>query len=252
MVINYISRHLDYLSRQVYWKQKLKMIPWCQVLLMKGIIMIRDLAVRAASFFVSTKAGLEVSRDVYIYGFELIFSNVLFLSLVFILSSFLNSFWEMLCFLLFFFPVRGFAGGYHADSHAKCILLSVASCLLVVPIAKYLTIKTQIFLSLFFVLMALLLIYFLAPTIHFNNPLTEIEIHRIREISIIIGLIEGIAITIGLFTAPRYSDLLICAAYGSFTAGISLLYANIKKGGNYIWKNLSTTWWYCVLISSFL
>ena len=62
--------------------------------------------------------------DVYRYGLEILLSSTLTSLSIIILSLFLNSFGYALLYFLITIPLRMAAGGYHANTHKKCFLLS--------------------------------------------------------------------------------------------------------------------------------
>lgn len=60
-------------------------------------------------------------QEVFTYGCQLIISSFCSISSILLLSFFINITYGIL-FLLFFFPIRLFCGGFHASSYIKCFL----------------------------------------------------------------------------------------------------------------------------------
>lgn len=86
----------------------------------------------------------EENRELYEYGLLLILSNLITVSILFILSCLLGILKEMLCFLSAFVSVRHYAGGYHAKHYQNCFFISILSCLLGVYGGKYLYTERQL------------------------------------------------------------------------------------------------------------
>lgn len=66
----------------------------------------------------------EEQRAVYIYGFELLFSTLICVGSMLLLAAFAGCLKRMAVFLLYFFPIRIAAGGYHAKSYRNCFFLT--------------------------------------------------------------------------------------------------------------------------------
>lgn len=65
----------------------------------------------------------EKEKDLCVYAFELLLSNIFNFILVISLCIFFNIQKECIIFLLFYCPVRFFAGGGHAPNHLSCIVI---------------------------------------------------------------------------------------------------------------------------------
>lgn len=64
-------------------------------------------------------------QDIYIYGLELFYStSFTLLSIFFISSVFLDNVLFGLIFILYFYPIRLFCGGYHCKTYKNCFLLT--------------------------------------------------------------------------------------------------------------------------------
>lgn len=58
----------------------------------------------------------DTDRDKCSYGIDIMFSSIMQLLLILIISVFIGNIVETLLFFLMFIPLRIYAGGYHADS----------------------------------------------------------------------------------------------------------------------------------------
>ena len=127
-------------------------------------------------FFKKKYNYVNSDQEVFIYGCQLIISSFCSISSILLLSFFINITYGIL-FLLFFFPIRLFCGGFHASSYIKCFLctntifiMTLFCSLSLVDCNKYILVGICCY---FF--------YYIltnAPIIHANNPLSESEARR--------------------------------------------------------------------------
>lgn len=107
--------------------------------------MIRKLSLRIALLW--QKIGVISSGceelEVYCYGLELVFSTLLNVIFIFLISILLKHPFACVSYLLSFIPLRITAGGYHAKSHWLCIVicagaysLSLLSAISLIPICQ--------------------------------------------------------------------------------------------------------------------
>lgn len=72
------------------------------------------------------KRGVIQQKEypIYQYGFELLWSTVLCVMSILLLSMVFDYTRCAIVFLLYFLPIRTVAGGYHASSYGKCFILT--------------------------------------------------------------------------------------------------------------------------------
>lgn len=75
-------------------------------------------------------------REIYVYGMETILMNVILLTFISAISFFYNGFIHLMCFYVFFLPLRMFAGGYHAKRSENCFVLTIVVYAVTLLIAK--------------------------------------------------------------------------------------------------------------------
>ena len=85
--------------------------------------MIHNQASRLATGLVNNKIIESESHDIYTYGFELIISAMVNILLMALISIAFFCYYDWVLFLAAFIPLRTTAGGYHASSHLKCIII---------------------------------------------------------------------------------------------------------------------------------
>lgn len=69
--------------------------------------------------------NINIDRDVFDYGFLILKTYIKYLLVVIPLSIFFNLFFQLICFIIVFIPLRRYIGGYHLDSMKACFIASV-------------------------------------------------------------------------------------------------------------------------------
>lgn len=87
-----------------------------------------------ANCLVTNKIIKKEDYEIYVYGIERFEDKVFGYIVLFFLSVIMKSFVCGLLFLLFFIPLRGRTGGYHASTRRKCFLATTVGFIFVVKI----------------------------------------------------------------------------------------------------------------------
>ena len=95
------------------------------IIILEEVNVIVALAERITGYLVSKNIITEEEYDVYEYGYELLASSLLGVSLIIVSSIILDCLDIAVFFLCVFCGVRTFCGGFHADSYLKCNTTSV-------------------------------------------------------------------------------------------------------------------------------
>ncbi len=192
--------------------------------------MIHQMAKRVTAYFIKKSLISNEQKNIYAYGFEVLISNVIFLSMLAVLGLCTGSLISIFIFILFLYPIRTSAGGYHASNHRNCLLLSVLCCG-TVPLLLAL-IQNQI-LCLFFILCftasTLCTVVVFAPLEHKNNPKTKEQLHQMKNKSYFFAVSETIVIFAALWVLPQQHQYILAASYGGFIAAITLLIGKITQ-----------------------
>lgn len=83
----------------------------------------------------NTKGSSE-DYEIYKYGFQLGIEQGLFIIICIILSIILKAFELMLLFIVIFFLIRPYLGGFHFQKFSYCILLSCACAIIITLLSK--------------------------------------------------------------------------------------------------------------------
>lgn len=92
------------------------------------------------------KSGVEIDKDVYTYGFNILLNYSIFLIVTIPLSILLNVFWEVVIFIISYIPLRRYVGGFHFDKTYLCLFFSIFLPILFSVLSNYIKIPNILFL----------------------------------------------------------------------------------------------------------
>lgn len=127
-------------------------------------------------------------QELYIYGFFVLISNLLYISLVCILGLIFQCFVESIIFYIAFQFIRKYAGGYHASTEAKCEFLSTLSLVICIGMIKISKLYEIEFYMIILSFVSVVSIVIFSPIDTPEKPLSEKEFIYFRRISRIISI----------------------------------------------------------------
>jgi accessory gene regulator B len=152
-------------------------------------------------------------EEVYIYGFELILSFLISVSIILTIGIFISKIVETIAFLVLFILIRQLTGGFHANTYAKCQIYTVSFYLCVILLSSRLT-PTTILYALTLVVSALVIIM-IGPIESSHKPLTGNQKKKNKLWGLGVFLVTGVSGMLVYKIAPTiyntifYSLLLI-------------------------------------------
>ena len=185
--------------------------------------MIKKQALKLSLGLANNNVIAKDSQAVYTYGFELLISAFINILLMIIISIAFRNCYAWILFLASFIPLRTTAGGYHANSHAKCILVTAMSFTILLLFSRLSLDWTTIVLST--AIISLLLILLLSPVEAKNKKLNKMRRGKNRLISIFLGIVNLLIAGIAIFIIEGYVELLVNYFAGVFAAALSMLVA---------------------------
>ena len=115
----------------------------------------------------------EELKDVYIYGFDLLFSFLISTTIILTIGLITHQILPTIFFLLTFILVRRYTGGYHANTYLKCQICTVSFYLITVVLSIYLNIPHYSYIILGAI--GIFVILLLGPIENPHKPLTNQE-----------------------------------------------------------------------------
>ncbi|MBR5947312.1 MAG: accessory gene regulator B family protein [Clostridia bacterium] len=152
---------------------------------------------RKLSYYIAQKlidaGGTKHSTAVVAYGIECTLSTLLILVLQIVAGLVIGKPMHILVFILSWLPIRMIVGGAHANTHFTCTLISVGLGVLSILFSESL-IKTQLLLLIVLLLIGYCVLFFTAPVIHKNHPISQQRFDKTRTIARIYAAVECAAV----------------------------------------------------------
>lgn len=162
--------------------------------------------------------------EVYLYGFESIIALILNTVSILLIGLLFDRFMHTVVFLLCYYPLRQFTGGYHADTYEKCFFTFVVIFIATIFIANHLGYSEVRPLILLFSVINYISICLLSPVDHINNILTDVEKVNYKKKARLIAT----SVLLFIFVSNNY---FIYSAFSLFWINILLNVAFIKNKG---------------------
>lgn len=102
----------------------------------------------------------EEQEEIVRYGLERMKDRSIAIGATFLLGGMCGMFAESIVFFLCFIGVRRYAGGYHADTQARCYVISFGITVSAFAIIKYVSISDFTFLILLHISLLVILFFF--------------------------------------------------------------------------------------------
>lgn len=169
----------------------------------------------------------NADRELYLYGFFILFSQILYFIFTIIFSFILGVILEGVIFYVVFQFIRTNAGGIHASSELRCEVATTVSiflCLGIVKLCDLYNIKTVI---IFLTVVAAVLISLLCPLDTPEKPLNPKEKKYFRKKSWIILLVILTIICLSLYL--KISALIYPCCMSLILESILLFLGKIKE-----------------------
>lgn len=189
--------------------------------------MLHQLSERITLFLLGLNLFEERDRDIYSYGMEIFLSSMFGVLLAIGIGIVFHETIRVSLFLISFISIRSYAGGYHAESHWKCISIFGVVSLISIYLGKLLE-GSVVLLILLTALAAMILLIF-APLENENRRLDEEEKALFgRKSKKLVLTISGI-ILLGLFFGPTGHILSAGLSTGVLISGSSVFIAIIME-----------------------
>lgn len=143
--------------------------------------MISNLSERLADKLLLNQSISKEERELYVYGFYIMFSHLFYLVLASIFGLFFGCILESIVFYLVFQFIRRSAGGYHASTETRCQIISTLSIFASIAFIRISTdFDFQIYLLILTSISAIA-IFCLCPLDTPEKPLSKNETYYFRK-----------------------------------------------------------------------
>lgn len=191
-----------------------------------GDFMYRLLAKKTTDFFIKKKIIKNTDKDVYEYGYEILFAQIIYIAIMIVISLIFNAFVESLFFFIGFYIYRKISGGYHAETYAKCHLLFGFNQILFLLLLFYIPVIYRYIIFFIIIFISIIITFFMAPIDHPNKQFDSKEYHKYKKMS---RLLAFLLIPFGITVYLLDKNNTFCFGIGIFSASVSLLYAFLER-----------------------
>jgi len=170
----------------------------------------------------------EDEKPIYVYGFELSFSTLLSLSSILLISLLIGHMSYALFFLLFFFTMRLFCGGYHANTYAKCFIITNLIFLSTVVLTEIVIALNLKWLMPILFAISTVIVFILSPVKNENHPCSEKTYAKNQKISRFLSCFYYL-IYICVFLISESEHLIVNAAWSFIWVSVMIIIEKIKQ-----------------------
>lgn len=181
------------------------------------ICVLRKLSNKIVCYLVDKKKIDESESELYRYGLELLISNVTALIIIVFVGIVLNVLYETILFLVLFYVLRKFGGGYHAKTMLRCMILTI-----IVHLSFILLLKVSMSIFIYQILWIQIILFYIM-FVPQNSDIEENEYNRFKFINLcLMGI--GMLLCMMQETDNRYTYII---TYPFYITGL----ANLWEGG---------------------
>lgn len=189
--------------------------------------MMTSLANCLSSFFVSRSLIPAEEKHIYTYCFEVVISSILAWGSVICIALFTDTVIRTVFYLAGFFLFRSFAGGYHAETHLGCYILSILAYSLFLIVAAIFPAIHYLIATIVFHILAFVLLWMFSPVDHKNNPFSdELKRHLRKRVKFLLIIFSMMIVLLLLY---NHTYLAFYLSYGCLQAATSVAVAYILK-----------------------
>jgi accessory gene regulator B len=167
-------------------------------------------------------------KEIYTYSFEILLATVLNLIILFAATFTTGKPRETVCFLIGFIPIRGLAGGYHAKTHFRCLLILMGIYFVFLTAITFVPMELRMIINIMCILVSFFIIFLFSPAEDHNKPLSASEKLFYRRRSRIAVLIYA-AVIIPLIVCFKTNIFIFCISLGVLSVACSLAAARIRS-----------------------
>lgn len=173
----------------------------------------------------------EDEREVYVYGFELLLSTVINMIALLAVSLLVGNALYFVSFLVFFYSIRLFCGGFHAKTYIRCFILTNSVFILLITLTNIISnshvdVKAVI---LALLLLSATIIFILSPVRNVHHPYSEKKYRDFRVISRCLSVIYTVICSCVVMS--KYGKAAIFSALSLISVSVLILIQKIIYTG---------------------
>lgn len=188
--------------------------------------MITSLAQIITGCLIRNKIIGNTKLDIYIYGFEIMISNIICFGIGLLIGAIFSELLECIIFLTAFVLLRRYCGGYHAETYLICDTIFTINVLLVMIILKIISVY-PIYVHFIIVCVSIVSAVMLAPVENKYKPLTIEEKKRHKLNAVVMSLVMIIISSVLCFISFKFAAVIDMAL---ITVALSMIIEVLRKG----------------------
>lgn len=166
--------------------------------------MIHKFAQMVADFLCNNDTIKEEEKDIYVYGYEIIISNIVNFLIILSVGLLLHQVIDGFLFYIVFIITRQYCGGYHANTYLKCNILFGTLCLVTLCFSNMLYDTSFISLFILFLIYVGCILEY-APIDNEHKKISAEDKKKYRRISIWISILWSAVDIVLYYTAKKYA-----------------------------------------------
>lgn len=190
--------------------------------------MYKKLSIQITNKLINSRIISDNDAEIYYYSFEVFISLVVTTLSIFFWSIIFKQLHSAVYFFVGFFICRTISGGYHANSHISCFILTQLLFISFLCFVTFLEINyPQIFLYLI-MFVSNVIILLIAPIDNKNKRFSDVEYQRYKRKSKTFVLISSLAIPV-LSLNSFFAEKSLYFYLGVFSVSIMLIFGKVKN-----------------------
>lgn len=169
----------------------------------------------------------ENKKDIYTYGYEIMISNLLGLSITLVLGAIISNVWYAVLFYIAFVSVRQFTGGFHANSYLSCNIIFTATVALVLIASSALTMCCSSYYYAIVFSAHIIILFCFSPVDNKHKPLSQREKKKHKKTGIALSLFWCVVAVVFRFLWLQAS---VTITVTLVAISVLLLIGNLKEG----------------------
>ena len=169
------------------------------------------LSQRVVEYALKRNAIKSEDKELYLFAYQLLIANIITVISLLIISLIFGYVVETLIFIVFLFPLRIYAGGFHQRTQELCYISTVVAYTIVLTFVKFATSLLSPLVCILAFLSSSGIIILLAPLEDPNKPLSTEECRKYKITTLITLTIELVLFALAVFFNFNLDTLIFMA-----------------------------------------
>lgn len=184
----------------------------------------------------------DEERPVYVYGFELLLSTLSSMITIFSVSIIIGKPGYAIFFMLFFFSLRLFTGGYHAKTYLRCFITTNTLFIATILLTKFILFFQLKWIMPILVIISSTVIWIFAPIKNIHRPCSEESYIKNKKRAHLLSYLCSL-IFICIYHFTNFNDIAVNSAWHLIIVAVMIviekirMYKEVKKNEYYQFNN---------------